>query len=175
MSQPSQVIHSLSSAIDAIEAIWSDTDDGRWPVYRTGERQPIPDITRWLIKSRDNYRCTLCGDDYRLVLDHIVPWSAGGPDLSSNLRTLCWGCNERRSNRREAYLPRVVPVAVICDPCLVAHDTTSSIKRWHQSVLVWPHCPMCTVGYFEQTDDQFRVWCGSCTAVSWTSIKGRLL
>jgi len=53
-----------------------------------------------------------------LQLDHIVPWSAGGSDRSSNLRTLCNVCNEQRSNHQaDMDLVTVLPVANWCLPC----------------------------------------------------------
>ncbi len=31
-----------------------------------------------------------------LSLDHIYPWSLGGPDTVENLRVLCRSCNSRK-------------------------------------------------------------------------------
>lgn len=95
-----------------------DHAQDRWPVVRTGERQPIPDGTRLLVKMRDSFACVWCFSTHELVLDHIVPWSAGGSDHPTNLRTLCWTCNEARSNRRYAgdTQPRL-PFAAACTRC----------------------------------------------------------
>ncbi|GAB2970155.1 hypothetical protein GCM10027076_03520 [Nocardioides montaniterrae] len=74
----------------------------RHPVIRTGERAEIPGYVRLAIWLRDGGRCKLCGDvephDGMLHLDHITPWSAGGPDTSDNLRLLCERHNIERSN-----------------------------------------------------------------------------
>ena len=58
------------------------------------------------------YRCAHCGkwcgrpgkeranipDDYKMEVDHIVPWSMGGSDASHNLQPLCKPCNRSKSN-----------------------------------------------------------------------------
>jgi hypothetical protein len=74
----------------------------RWPVVRTGERDPIPAHVRAAIFYRDRFQCQICPSGTELTgpwhLDHIVPWSAGGPDDSTNLRVLCEFHNLERSN-----------------------------------------------------------------------------
>lgn len=90
----------------------------RYPVIRTGERAEIPLDVRRAVYRRDGGRCKFCGDSFehaRLELDHIIPWSAGGSDFSSNLRTLCQRCNGDRSNRRlYGDGGRVLPVTWWC-------------------------------------------------------------
>jgi len=157
--------------IDAIEAT-STTGDGRWPLLRTGDREPIPGIVRRLVYARDNRRCVDCGWQWSLQLDHIVPWSAYGTDRSDNLRTLCRDCNEHRSNYLEAYLPRVVPVTVVCDPCLRNHD---DVADRHDRFTYWQHCPICLGEDFDFFGGHRSAWCGSCTAVSWVSDEARLM
>ena len=58
------------------------------------------------------YRCAHCGkwcgrpgkeranipDEYKMEVDHIVPWSMGGSDSSHNLQALCKPCNRSKSN-----------------------------------------------------------------------------
>lgn len=48
----------------------------------------------------------------------MLPWSAGGSDMSHNLRTLCKRCNEERSNYddRDRH-KRVLPVTWWCIDC----------------------------------------------------------
>ena len=73
----------------------------RYPIVRSGPRDPIPSIVRLSVYRRDGFRCRECGiggDDVSLELDHCLPWSAGGGDHSANLRALCHDCNQRRSN-----------------------------------------------------------------------------
>lgn len=54
---------------------------------------------RYKVLLRDRFRCVACGrspakdGDVELHVDHIVPWSRGGLNIESNLRTLCARCN----------------------------------------------------------------------------------
>jgi len=53
---------------------------------------------------RDSYTCNHCGYIGTLgvlELDHVVPWSWGGPDSFDNLQTLCRPCNRRKGDRFE--------------------------------------------------------------------------
>ena len=54
---------------------------------------------RWLIYKRDGYRCTKCGSEVDLTLDHIVPVSKGGTNVWWNLTTLCRPCNSSKGAR----------------------------------------------------------------------------
>jgi len=67
-------------------------------------KRTIPPGLRWQILSRDNYKCTICGKTPQihhviLEVDHIVPWSKGGPTAKDNLRTLCSDCNKGKTNK----------------------------------------------------------------------------
>lgn len=62
-------------------------------------RQPIDPKLRQRIYERDGYRCVTCGAIDQLTLDHIYPWSLGGPDTEENLQTLCQPCNSRKGAR----------------------------------------------------------------------------
>lgn len=74
----------------------------RHDVVRSGEREPIPGHVRAAVWYRDRGECDYCPQDTQhegpLHLDHIIPWSAGGPDTTDNLRLLCEDHNLRRSN-----------------------------------------------------------------------------
>jgi len=112
---------------------WPEVGE-RWPVIRTERthsRQQIPRSDRLFVYARDGFMCQLCGrgrqdwerDPADLVLDHVVPWSAGGSDHVNNLRTLCWQCNEDRSNVRleadASWSPLPVTYECVrCDPDL---------------------------------------------------------
>ena len=70
------------------------------------ERQPLNRWTRSVVLHRDRHHCAWCGSGYSddfLEIDHLIPWSAGGSNATDNLRTLCRGCNQARSNRRADY------------------------------------------------------------------------
>lgn len=85
-----------------------DDDDGRvrqvgWldrnPNNRDG-RAHIPNWLRRLVYERDGFVCLNCGATAPLSLDHIIPWSKGGPDRADNLRTFCRPCNSSRGAGR---------------------------------------------------------------------------
>lgn len=63
------------------------------------QRPHIPLAIRREVMGRDGYQCLDCGATDRLSLDHVVPYSHGGPDTVENLRVLCQPCNSRKGNR----------------------------------------------------------------------------
>ena len=63
-------------------------------------RPAIPLRLRWDVFVRDEQKCVICGATERLTLDHVIPFSKGGPDTLDNLRTLCRYCNSRRGAGR---------------------------------------------------------------------------
>jgi hypothetical protein len=133
----------------------------RWPVVRTGVRDIIPTELRRLIWRRDNGRCTRCWGGRRLVqLDHIVPWSAGGPDTSTNLRLMCAPCNKERSNYRTADDSPAVPVTRACDGCI-----RDWVRRFGYT----------RFGRIIPDADPFPVFCGNCMRESTATDRGRLM
>lgn len=58
---------------------------------------------RFRILKRDNFTCCLCGiqaqHGARLEVDHIIPKAKGGSNYEWNLWTLCWACNNGKSDR----------------------------------------------------------------------------
>lgn len=132
----------------------------RWPVLRSGERQPINRTLRRLINQRDGERCLLCSKPGRLFeLDHIVPWSAGGPDTSDNLRIVCHPCNHERSNYRTDRDVLAIPVTLACDPCITNWIRCHGVTRYGR----------CVPGAKPHT-----AWCGNCRAISHVTDPGRL-
>lgn len=93
----------------------------RYEVTRTGEREPIPYQLRAAIWLRDRGICQKCytRNPKPWELDHIVPWSAGGSDHSSNLRVLCEPCNQKRSNYDDGTTFAKRPVTWWCHRCYV--------------------------------------------------------
>jgi 5-methylcytosine-specific restriction endonuclease McrA len=59
----------------------------------------IPIDLRAAVLLRDNGRCVRCGAEERLHIDHIVPFSKGGPTTLANLQTLCQTCNLSKGAR----------------------------------------------------------------------------
>lgn len=95
-------IDEIASLADGLASLGLSTDaQKRYPVHRTkrtAQREHIPAKDRKYVYERDGFRCVRCNSDTNLTLDHIKPWSALGSDHVDNLRTLCWPCNEARSN-----------------------------------------------------------------------------
>jgi 5-methylcytosine-specific restriction endonuclease McrA len=59
---------------------------------------------RFKVLERDHFRCCACGaapavtPGIKLEVDHIKPWSKGGETIIENLQTLCFACNQGKSN-----------------------------------------------------------------------------
>lgn len=62
-------------------------------------RSAIPLDIRTAVYERDGRRCLHCGATQNLSLDHIWPYSKGGPDTYENLQTLCRSCNSKKGAR----------------------------------------------------------------------------
>jgi hypothetical protein len=62
----------------------------------TPRRVPIPAEERRKILDRDGRRCVQCGSADDLALDHIFPFSKGGPDDPDNFQVLCRSCNSSK-------------------------------------------------------------------------------
>lgn len=132
----------------------------RWPVIRTGEREPINRTLRRLIYQRDGKRCRLCGKaGWLFELDHIIPWSAGGPDTSDNLRSVCHACNQARSNYRRSGDALATPVTHACDPCILEWVRRYGMTRYGRVI------PGAT---------PIAAYCGSCASTSHVTDSRRL-
>lgn len=73
----------------------------------TIRRTHISEELRNEILERDNHKCTICGANKNLELDHIVPFSTGGKTIKSNLRTLCKKCNSKKGTKIGSQKQRV--------------------------------------------------------------------
>lgn len=62
-------------------------------------RAAIPTLVMARVYARDDFTCQECGATEDLTLDHIKPWSLGGPDTVDNLRVLCRPCNSRKGDK----------------------------------------------------------------------------
>ncbi len=63
------------------------------------KRRHIPNHIRKEVMERDGYACVSCGATTDLTLDHLIPYSYGGPDTVENLRVLCKKENDSRQNK----------------------------------------------------------------------------
>lgn len=74
----------------------------------TGDR-----ITLALIAERDHYQCGICSgpvnmsaeDNLGPSIDHVIPVSAGGSSLATNLQLTHRGCNNAKRDRLEFSRP----------------------------------------------------------------------
>lgn len=116
----------------------------RYPIKRHGERAEIPGFVRLAVWLRDQGRCEVCG--FQPVrgpyhLDHMLPWSAGGSDRSSNLRVLCEEHNMSRSNLLDHADSRPRrPVTWWCIHCFGAQTDPDNFWQWYDDGRPW-HCP----------------------------------
>jgi hypothetical protein len=95
----------LYELCDNLEGQEIDSDDYEpFCEAKTPKRSSVSLRTRFLIFSRDNYRCQICGrsaqDGATLEIDHKTPVANGGNGNRENLWTLCFECN-----RGKAALP----------------------------------------------------------------------
>lgn len=107
----------------------------RHEVTREGDREPLDAMLRRAVARRDQYVCQepSCGryvSAEDVEIDHVIPWSAGGPDLGRNLRVLCRRHNQLRSNYVDPFgeARRYLPVTWWCIDCWTSewrHD------EWH--------------------------------------------
>lgn len=73
------------------------------PIILNTPRAPSVRL-RFRVFQRDNFRCLVCGRSpanhlgLELQIDHIIPYSQGGPTVLDNLRTLCKDCNLGKSD-----------------------------------------------------------------------------
>lgn len=72
---------------------------GYWP-WEKEFRRKVPLSIRDAVFRRDGSICQACDSARDLTLDHIIPYSCGGPDTVDNLRVLCRSCNSSRGAGR---------------------------------------------------------------------------
>jgi hypothetical protein len=66
------------------------------PVAKPCTKRYIPAIVKKDVYLRDKGQCSKCKTKYKLEYDHITPYAQGGKSILSNLRLLCFSCNQRR-------------------------------------------------------------------------------
>lgn len=54
-----------------------------------------------LLIERDGYYCRRCNATENITIDHIVPVSKGGKNITSNLQLLCKSCNSKKGAKME--------------------------------------------------------------------------
>ncbi|WP_373526460.1 HNH endonuclease [Nostoc sp.] len=61
----------------------------------------IPPEVKKYVWQRDKYQCQSCGKttvEINLTIDHIIPLARGGQNDISNLQTLCFVCNQQKTD-----------------------------------------------------------------------------
>jgi len=82
----------------------ANSDTGVLKTKKIERTRTIPLNLRVRVLSRDNFRCVFCGKSpatdigVKLHIDHVIPFTKGGANVLSNLRTLCQECNLGKSD-----------------------------------------------------------------------------
>lgn len=69
----------------------------------------IPPEVRKYVFQRDRYQCQSCGKTTlvtKLTIDHIIPLARGGQNDISNLHTLCFSCNQQKTDKTDPRFRR---------------------------------------------------------------------
>lgn len=146
--------------------------EGHWEIKRSGDREEILWPVRRGVAMRDNFTCRVCHTPRPALaeIDHIVPWSAGGSNKSSNLRYTCTPCNQRRGNQIDHDERPVRPVTWWCVQCW-------SPPEWERDM--WKHELPTGLTYTEWLNIEHVVspyravvnaYCAHCQCVSRTDV-----
>lgn len=83
---------------DAIELVTGASENdkrrGCIPIEKRHKRKVTARLRSKII-DRDQ-KCKICGDNERLVVDHILAISNGGCNSERNLQALCFSCNQKK-------------------------------------------------------------------------------
>jgi hypothetical protein len=118
----------------------------RHPVTRSHDNErTLPRALSRAIWFRDDATCRICHDTQPAngwEIDHIVPWSAGGPDTSTNLRLTCRDCNQARSNRIDRFARPAQPIIDHCQPDYGDDPTrVTQVRVWCALDRAWESAP----------------------------------
>lgn len=62
-------------------------------------------IVGWLsVLEQFGGKCTHCGSDEYICIDHIIPLARGGTNTDNNIQPLCRSCNLEKSDSLESEL-----------------------------------------------------------------------
>ena len=97
-------------------------------------RPDVPERLRALIADRDGRRCSYChlsqiGQAATFHIDHIWPWSRGGPTDVANLAFQCTGCSLHNSDKVEMVDPVTGPLTPLFHPLLQLWSDHFAIDR----------------------------------------------
>jgi hypothetical protein len=66
------------------------------PMLAGAKREQITEAVRLFVWQRDRGLCVICGRNYRLEFDHVIPVALGGSSTERNIQLLCEPCNRRK-------------------------------------------------------------------------------
>lgn len=94
-------------------------------------RKSISVRLRRQVTERDGHRCSYCRSPefvgVPMVIDHVVPQTAGGATTLDNLVLACYRCNEFKGARVSARDPQTGETVPLFNPCT---------QEWHRH-LAW--------------------------------------
>ena len=102
------------------DLVLSDTFHQRTSVH--GQREVIPWERKVALYAAHQFQCLYCGKVGALVLDHVVPVSAGGSGNDSNLVPACRPCNTSK---------RAQPVGDWMAKAGISREDV--LRRWRES------------------------------------------
>lgn len=92
-------VNRFGSIRNAVIAAGLAPSPARGPIRR--QHRFAGPAQRFRIFTRDGFKCVYCGaspsDGARLVIDHLLPYSATGKTVDENLKTACTECNSGKS------------------------------------------------------------------------------
>jgi hypothetical protein len=125
----------------------------RWPILR--EKTATRELSRWVwwaVAARDEWACRIChttepADGWEI--DHVVPWSAGGSNQTTNLRLACRPCNQQRSNYADPFARNMPPIIDKCQPDYGVE--WCGVRVWCARHRVWESAPAAYAEQYELT------------------------
>jgi 5-methylcytosine-specific restriction endonuclease McrA len=55
-------------------------------------------LWRKQIREKWKYKCAYCGSEENLTIDHVLPQSRGGKDVTENMICCCHSCNQSKGH-----------------------------------------------------------------------------
>jgi hypothetical protein len=94
-------------------------------------RKSVPAKLRRQVAERDGHHCSYCRSPefvgVPMVVDHVIPQSAGGATTFNNLALACYRCNEFKGARINGIDPQTHELVALFNPCT---------QEWHKH-LAW--------------------------------------
>lgn len=72
----------------------------RFKKLQNGEIKWSSTVREWAKEHEKPNECIYCGEKTDLTIEHILPRSCGGPDITDNTILVCKYCNSKKGNKR---------------------------------------------------------------------------